>query len=168
MSRALELLEERVANLVSLSKEIAKQQAECDLERANAQRRFEVKTEAQRAKYDEFVAQLEAYAINHRDELFGPKKKTIKIGDVEIGFRFGQPVIEIGGKPADKAALLVRVQTAAETSTGVERKLFEGCVVVKEDVSLPKVKELPADQFDKLGVKLVQKEKFFITIPSAE
>lgn len=164
MSKTLELVQKQVTRLVALQTEIAKRAAVRDRERAEAEAEFERATAQQQAQLKEFKDQLEAFALDHRDELFG-KKKSLEIGDVKIGFRFGQPVIEIGGKSADKAKLLERVDQRIAETAGVERKLYDQCVLIKRDVSLPKLKDLPAEQFDALGVKLVQVEKFYVDLP---
>lgn len=168
MSKALELVQKQVDRLVKLQSEIAARAAQRDLERAEAERQFEEDTARQQAQLKEFTEQLEAYAIDHRDELFEGKKKSLSFGDVKIGFRFGQPVIHIGGEAANKDKLLDRLHERIEETSGVERKLFLDCIEIKESVSLPKVKGLPADQFDSLKVKLVQEEKFFVEFPKAE
>lgn len=167
MGKALELVQKQVDRLVKLQAEIAARALQRDTERAEAEQQFERDTAKAQAQLKEFKAQLEVYAIDNRDELFPGKKKSLKLGDVEIGFRFGTPVIWIGNQQANKEKLLVKVQERIAETAGVEKKLFQSCVVVKEDVSLPKIKELPEEQFDSLGVKLVQPESFFVKFPDS-
>ncbi len=165
MGKALELVQKQVDRLVKLQSEISARAAQRDLERAEAERQFETDTAKAAAQLKEFKEQLEAYAIDNRDELFPGKKKSLKFGDVEIGFRYGTPVIHIGSQPCPKDKLLGKLHDRIAETSGVEKKLFESCIVIKEDVSLPKIKELPEEQFDSLGVKLVQPETFFVKLP---
>lgn len=163
---AIELVQKQVARLVRLQAEIAARAAERDRERAEAEAEFERVTAAAQQQLKEFTEQLRAFAIDHRAELFPGKKKSLEIGDVKIGFRFGTAVVYSGGSPIDKAKLLDKIDQQIAATAGVERKLFEGCVQIKRDVAMTKVKDLPEAQFDALGVKLIQPEKFFVDFPS--
>lgn len=166
--KALNLLQKQVERLVEIQSEILEEQAQLDRERATAQAQFDRKTQKARAKYDELVAQLEAFALDFRDEIFPKGKKSLQIGDVKLGFRFGQPVIEIGGKPADKDRLLDRLHDQISETSGAEKQLYQGCIEIKESVSLTKVKALPEAAFDRLKLRLVQQEKFFVDLPKPE
>ncbi len=165
-SRVLELAGKQITKLVKLHQEIAAEMAARDEEQQRIAERFEKQTAAERAAYEETVTQLEAFAIDYRDQLFEKGKKSVEISGVTLGFRFGQPVIMLGGQPADKEKLLNRLHERIEETEGIERKLYQQCIEIKEVVSLSKLKKLPEEQFDGLKVKLVQQEKFYVDVPA--
>ena len=169
MGKALELLQKQLAKYVELQQRIDAKAAERDRDRAILEADFETATLTTRTKLEELKAQLEAWAQDNRDELFG-KKKSITVGDVKIGFRFGQPVIEWknGNELRDDDQLIERIHDKSETAGRTEKKLLEDCLIVKTTLSKTKVKDLPETLHDTLGIKVMQTEKFFVSLPKSE
>ena len=101
------------------------------------------------------------YAEARRESLLPADGKTVRFGNVEMGWRTGQPKLE----PCDDLSW--------EEVTAMIKKKLPHCIRVKEELNKVLVKQLvaipgkEAKLINACGLQLVQEEAFFLNVKEA-
>lgn len=124
------------------------------------------------AKYQTVVSELNPEAeqlfLQHQDELLVGDKRSLKIGTATVGLKKGKPLLltdseESQDEEIDWPTLVeALVNYRARTQSQEVRDLIDGVIETKPTAKREKVKELPASVLKVVGVKLVQRDQFYI------
>lgn len=113
------------------------------------------KSEPYKQRLKEFSEGLQVYAEYNRAELFA-KRQSVELPFGFFGFRKSSEL-----KPASK-------MTWAKVLDKLQSLKARRFIRVKEEVNRERLRELDADQLEPYGVRLVEKETFWIETKSEE
>lgn len=144
-----------LAEMAAAERALAKIEAEANARIDKAKADAALKTEPHKQRLKELSEGLQVYAEYNRAELFA-KRQSVEMPFGYFGFRKSSEL-----KPASKltwAKVLEKLQS-------LKARRF---IRVKEDVNRERLRELDADQLEQYGVRLVEKETFWIETKSEE
>lgn len=144
---------------------------ELDLQRASyvraemmkkAQEDFDRSARSLKDKIGPIAKAIETYLRTDGEEVLNGRK-SIQIGRIIIGFRFGKEML-VDPKQKDgvsKEELMDRIEDVSRRATGEGRRQLEETLQVQTTPLLSAIKKLPARLLDRLGLQLHQEEEFF-------
>jgi phage host-nuclease inhibitor protein Gam len=146
-----------IRDLLLATVELEKQQGALDLARAQATSEFEAVIDRYKSTIADIETQLAAWFVVHEAELTGGKRKSVELAYGVIGQRLGNPALV----PLNRSWSWASITTKLKITYGV--RFFADPPPPQPDKDLIRA-ELDADQLKACGLKVEQKERFFVEL----